>query len=183
MFWYTVPVFGAYFGFVVYAEFRFHRARGLYAPERHYRALTNLLTAAGTAYALFVEYGTASQFIFELIAVASLILFPMAERNGDAQLSSRERFAHSWSAMLHPLMWIFVMVNWRFIDGAGFFMGIVLPFSTDNLRPLMMGFCGVTALFSLYQAVYWNLFYRAPLPVPVAGPTELPSEDNERRAS
>jgi hypothetical protein len=41
---------------------------------------------------------------------------------------------------LAPMGWAFIFFYWPYLDGAGFFMGLVLPFSTAHFRDAMQAF-------------------------------------------
>lgn len=77
--------------------------------------------------------------------------------------------------LLQPVLVLGLVAFWRFIDGAGFFVNMVLPFSTNHLRPLCTGFliaCGglltlqATRVFRVRRAK--ALLLALPLPVALA---------------
>jgi hypothetical protein len=156
MVWAGLALYGAYVGLAVVAELAFYRKRGLSRWEGSIRALSTTAVAAVALYTLLWEPSPRSQLGFALIGGLSFLLFPLTQTDAIAQVGSRERTLHTFQSMLHPLMLILVATIWKFMDGAGLFVGMVLPFSTDHLRPLSRGFVALMGLIAAYQWVSWS---------------------------
>lgn len=56
---------------------------------------------------------------------------------------------------LAPLGWAFVFFYWPYLDGAGFFMGLVLPFSTAHFRDVLQADLLGLALVSAVSVSAW----------------------------
>lgn len=187
MFSIGVALLGFYSFLLLIDELYFHRRRPLSRLERNLRALNTLLITAACGYALFVEYGSDAGYGFNWVAAASFVCFPLMDIDSKARVSGVERLLHGVLYMLHPIMLVLLVTCWRFIDGAGFFMRMALPLSTDNLRPLTWGYFGVLATLSVYHLVF-RIFIRKPKSMALVVvqnnlPTVAESSENQQKAA
>lgn len=148
-----LTLFALYAFLNMFDEILFHRSRRLRGVEKAWRLVNSLLIVASITLAIFIRESDLARLSFYAAVCLSLICFPLSEWDKAAFVTNRERALHCVLSMVHPIMLVLLFVVGKFIDGAGFFLGLVLPFSVNNLRPLCYGYLGVMALFLIIQLI------------------------------
>lgn len=88
-----------------------------------------------------------------------------------------------WSRGMFQIPAIITLYGiWTFIDGAGFFANIVLPFSTTGLRGLCENARWAFLGLAVVQFYYWAVMQREKKPI-VATPVSMSSETETQKAS
>jgi hypothetical protein len=103
------------------------------------------------AIAVFGDYGSVMNTVYSILAGVLLATTLVDQAFGPYAHRRDEQTLRAVSLVLFPLVLGAHLAMWRFIDGAGFFLGMVMPMNTDHLRPLCTGFLGVFSLLAAYQ--------------------------------
>jgi hypothetical protein len=178
MYWMGLGIFAVYGLILFIDEFAFHRRKGL--AERRSQALDTFWMAACAGVVSFVEYGDMPRLVFGGLSLISMIWMTRNQFEHARHATPGEHYLHSLQFVLHPILLITLMAVWQFIDGAGLVVGMVLPFSTGGLRPLVYEFFGVVCALAAYQ-LYRHAGARKPKtdvvqgPMPAAQPAAAPS--------
>lgn len=133
-------------------EFHFHRRRGLPLWERIGHPIDTLSVLACLLLALLCPFSTRLLRAYIALAAASCLLVTKDEFVHARYCSPGEHWVHALSFILHPLVLIAAAAAWPAIHDAA-----ALPWP----RAVLSVQAAVTALFMAYQAVYWNLLWRA----------------------
>jgi hypothetical protein len=153
MLYFGITVFGLYSLLTWFDELYFHRNRAVSARERTIRAVNTFLIVGALTLMAFTHNNALTSLCLNIILILSFLGWPLGELDGHAQVPTQERCLHSAMSMFHPIMLVTLAAVYRFIDGAGLFMKIVLPFSTKHMRPLCYGTLAAMSLLFVVQLI------------------------------
>ncbi len=123
------------------------RSRSVRPKERAVRLLRSASMVALAGLLIVAEHGDAASYFFYGFAALHLVFAIWDSGSAPRTRSGREDRLRSVEFFLTPLVLGTLLVSWRFIDGAGFFVGMVMP-STTGLRTLCTG-------YSIAQGAVW----------------------------
>ncbi len=129
---------------ITFDEFYFHVRRGLPLWERIGHPLDTLSVVSCLAFVLIFPYTHALLVGYIVLAAASCLLVTKDEFVHKEHCEAKEQWLHSLLFINHPLVLISLAWMWS--------IGTFNPFLTVQLS--------FTALFCLYQIVYWNLVWK-----------------------
>jgi hypothetical protein len=139
-------------------EFYFHYKRGLPRWERIGHPVDTAGVLACFAVALFAPPTAGWLRVYFVLAVASCLLITKDEAVHAERCGAGESWLHAVLFILHPLALISAALAWRSPEGS--FLKAALRFQS-----------GLAALFFGYQAVYWNVLCREPIPASTTSST------------
>lgn len=172
----AIGVFGVHWGFLAWDVLGHHRHRPIPKGEsyRYVAHLALLLVLA--AFCVVFEYQSALLPVFGGVAVLSLFGPTLDEWTEGRVLPGAERWTHAMLYIFQPLAILTVATLWPFAHGVGFFAGIVLPFSTDGLKPVLIGYAAaLTLLLGLHLFLRLRPAAAASGTTAVAAPESSPS--------
>ena len=155
MFWISLPLFAAYAACLWTEELLFRRKRGARPGERLWKAIETLTLTLSVGVTVGIEFDDDTQIFCMIPAALSTALVLRNAYFHAASGTPGEQLVHAVVCLLHLAVLAAAMVVWNFIDGAGLFLGMVLPFSTDGLRELATGNLVVLGALALYQSGSW----------------------------
>lgn len=168
----ALVVFGFYSFLMFFDEFRFHRKRGLSRRERIGRPLDTFTLAAISGWALLFPFAGVGRLGFYLFALTGIVSLFKDEEVHSRVCDGGEQLVHSLRYFMHPIMLATFVASWMFIDGASFFMNMVMPFQTTHLRPVCTAYFVAMSGLCIYQTVYWNLVWKETREAPQLPATE-----------
>lgn len=128
-------------------EFHFHRERGLPLWERIGHPLDTLTVVICYGFLLLSSPGRQALFVFVALALFSILFTAKDEPIHTKLCRAAEHRTHVVLFALHPIVLASAALLWQ----AG----------TPVSRRLLLGQALLTALFMLYQLLFWNLPSRA----------------------
>lgn len=128
---------------------------------------------AATTWALFHEPSARGWFVILMFGFWNLI-FTLIQTYQAARWSKPfESVCALCVLMVSPVAWAMLMFFWPYLDGPGFFLGLVLPFKTTYFRETTQAFCVGVSLYGLLLALgEWS----AMKPRSIDDPIKLPSD-------
>jgi len=142
-------VFGAYW--VSWVAGAIARKREMAAGEKVLTLLSATTWLLSFAVVLFVSYTTAARPLLLGLGLLSITWLIWISGLGVGRVSVREQKIQTLVALLHLPQFALLMAVWPFINGVSLFLGMVMPFSTDGLRPLCWSFLGAWSLLGVWS--------------------------------
>lgn len=139
-------------------ELHYHRQRGLPLWERIGHPIDTAAFLAPITFELMVEAGPVSSWIFFGLATLSCLLVAKDEFVHRRECKGGEQLLHAYLFMVHPITLVSAYLLWPHMAQGGKFFSFPVP-GSDPGRTFLTGFLIVTALFGIYQLVYWNVYW------------------------
>ena len=141
-------------------EFYFHVRRGLPKWERLGHPLDTLTVLACFAFILFVPYSSFALKIYVGLAVFSCLFVTKDEFVHKECCPASEQWLHALLFLNHPVVLTAAGLIWSITNQAGpAWLSGLIPY-IDQMRFFIAMQMAVTALFFLYQIIYWNFIWQ-----------------------
>lgn len=140
-------------------EFYFHVRRGLPKWERLGHPLDTLTVLVCFSFLLFFPYSVTHLKIYCGLAIFSCIFVTKDEFVHKEHCPASEQWLHALLFLNHPVVLTAAGLLWPILHGTALFawMSPLLPYR-EQLRDFLGVQTACTALFFLYQVVYWNFW-------------------------
>lgn len=148
LFFLACLLFG-YLGLHLIDELVFHKKRAILRLDRLSQLLNVVFLWILTFIAYQVTYSDGLSTFFLAMAVASLILVARQEWT-EHVFDLPERGLHSVVYMMHPVVIGVLGILWFLTSGISAVTRMVLPFSVDGLRVLLLFYLGTLTLTGFY---------------------------------
>jgi hypothetical protein len=142
-------------------EFYFHLRRGLPKWERIGHPLDTLTVLACFAWIVFIPYSRFSCNLYIGLALFSCVFVTKDEFvHKDCCLAS-EQWLHALLFINHPIVLTAAGLIWPIADGGTGLTRLngLIPYA-EALRGFLLMQTGATALFLIYQILYWNVLWK-----------------------
>ena len=142
-------------------EFFFHVRRGLPKWERIGHPLDTLTVLCCFAFILFVPYSPLALKIYIALSIFSCVFVTKDEFVHKECCPAEEQWLHALLFLNHPVVLTAAGLLWPVVEGAGgpAWLSGFLPYVRE-LRMFLVVQAGCTALFLLYQIIYWNFLWK-----------------------
>ena len=153
-------------GFIVFGIRFLFSAMDLFGPSRrgqtwkdHFKGPLTLHFSLAAMAGLALKFKSEAPWSYAFGFLAALSIYSVLKSTFykmDHQ-APREKLMHGFELMLHPLVLMTLYGFWPFIQGVGLFANMVLPFSSDGIKPLTFGFsismltCFLAGLYTAWK--------------------------------
>lgn len=142
-------------------EFYFHVKRGLPKWERLGHPLDTLTVLACFAFVLFVPYSSSALKIYIALSIFSCFFVTKDEFVHKECCPASEQWLHAILFLNHPILLTATGLLWRAIDKPPLPLWIneLVPYA-QNIQMFFYVQTGFSALFFIYQLIYWNILWK-----------------------
>ncbi len=146
-------------------EFYFHVRRGLPKWERLGHPLDTLTVLACFAFILSVPYSSFALKIYIGLAIFSCIFVTKDEFVHKEHCQASEQWLHALLFLNHPVVLTAAGLIWSVSEKAEgpAWLNSLIP-SLDKMHTFLIMQTAATALFLIYQWIYWNVIWKDKVP-------------------